>query len=73
MKTLWDIHMVWGPSSQNPMLRTRIHIPKGTRVRPCDRGQFFVDDLSWIPSTQSILRHDAEHYGIRLDAEQVGS
>jgi hypothetical protein len=52
-----------------------IDVPAGTRCRLIDEGRtagrYWIDDLSWVPAAQSILRHDAEHYGIDIDARET--
>ena len=46
-------------------------IPKGARVVPCNdgTGQFWLDDLTCIPG--SLERHDADHYGVRINPADV--
>ena len=51
-------------------LQYPITIPAGTHCTVADHGQYFVDDLSFLPAN-SIQKHDATYYGIRLNAEQV--
>jgi hypothetical protein len=57
-----------------------IVVPKGTRLTHqtavgIDENYHFVDDLSWIttsyPTIASILKHDAEYYGINIPVEFV--
>jgi hypothetical protein len=52
-----------------------IDIPKGTRCRRIPEGQtmgkYWVDDLTWVPKDQGFLRHDATHYGIVLEPDEV--
>ncbi len=56
-------------------MRYDITIPKGTRCRRIREGstigKFWVDDLSWIDRNDGFLMHDATHYGIVLEPEQV--
>lgn len=70
MKTKIEISMKFGKGP----IPADIVIPAGTRVKACDdgSGQFFVDDLSWLDAkTQGNDMHDANYYGIRLNADQV--
>lgn len=67
--TRFDLTKTWGP--EYARIRYTFTIPKGTRCIPAGRGEYFVDDLSWIPKDQRLLRHDANHYGIRVDATQT--
>lgn len=53
-----------------------IIIPKGTRTTHqtaigIDEKYNFIDDFSWIPSGQSLLKHDAVHYGIDIPAKHL--
>jgi hypothetical protein len=73
MKTKQVIVTTFGPEHPAMSPATyQVVIPAGTRVKPCNdgSGQFWVDDLSWIKAG-SMLHHDATHYGIRLNADQV--
>jgi len=58
-------------SPSGSSLTHEVEVPAGTRCVKLDGGSrpWVVDDLSWIPRSlggQSLLRHDAEHYGIRV-------
>ncbi|CAE6822779.1 hypothetical protein R70006_06285 [Paraburkholderia domus] len=48
-----------------------IVVPAGTRCVKLEAGggqpTWVVDDLSFIADKRSMLFHDAEHYGIRID------
>lgn len=54
-----------------------IDVPAGTRCVPIPPdgqgrfGDYWIDDLSWIPKDQPMLRHDAEHRGIIVGPESV--
>lgn len=50
-----------------------IYLPKGMRCIPSGvQGKFFLDQLpKEIFPSGSCLRHDAEHYGIFIEAENV--
>jgi hypothetical protein len=55
-----------------------ITIPKGTRITHqtaigFDSNYCFVDDLTWIPKNQPLLRHDAFYYGINVPSEYVAT
>jgi hypothetical protein len=53
-----------------------ITVPKGTRVSgrtamgPTDGSWFFVDQFEFLPEG---LHHDAQHYGIRIEAADVSA
>jgi len=66
VKTKREIKMDFGKGS----FQVPIVIPAGTRVSPAGHGQYFVDDLSWL-DRNSMTWHDANYYGIRIDADQV--
>jgi hypothetical protein len=66
MKTTHEIKMMFGKGP----LQTEITIPAGTRVSPASHGQYFVEDLSWLDKN-SMTYHDANYYGIRLNADQL--
>lgn len=51
-------------------IQADIIIPAYTRCSPTSHGQFFVEDLSWL-DRNSMTWHDANYYGIRIDAEKV--
>lgn len=51
-------------------IQVDITIPAHTRCSPASHGQFFIEDLSWI-NRNSMTWHDANYYGIRVDADQV--
>lgn len=71
MKTKHEIKMNFGEG--RPAMGGSVHaitIPAGTRVMHADGGQFFVDDISFL-DRNSMAYHDANYYGIRLDADQV--
>lgn len=64
-RTKFDITKTWAPTGVR--LQHIFTIPKGTRVIPCGDGEnYFVDEFAWIKASDGFLRHDAEHYGIRL-------
>ena len=51
-------------------------IPAGTRCKPITEGgtagKFWIDDLRWINrETHGFMVHDAEHYGIVIEAAEV--
>jgi hypothetical protein len=53
-------------------------IPAGTRCRMIDvggtAGKYWIDDLAFFKNTKQpvgLLLHDATHYGIVVDAEEV--
>ena len=51
-----------------------ITIPKGTKVTNqtamgYDPKVFFIDEFEWLKN--SMLRHDAEYYGISIDKKDV--
>lgn len=58
-----------------------VTIPAGTKCSPVTpyptqtRPQFWIDDFGWIEKVtgfkDSMLKHDAVHYGIWLEADQV--
>lgn len=68
IKTKNEITMNFGKGG----LQYPITIPAGTRVSDCGdgTGQFFVEDISFI-DRKHIVWHDANYYGIRLNADQV--
>jgi hypothetical protein len=66
MLTKKPITMMFGKGG----FKAEITIPEGTRVSPTGDGQYFVEDLSWL-NRNSMTWHDANYYGIRLDADQV--
>lgn len=66
--TKHEIKMMFGKGG----VQTEIVIPAGTRISPASRGQWFVEDLSWL-DRNSMTWHDANYYGIRLDATMVQS
>jgi hypothetical protein len=71
MKTAREIQMKFGEG--RPAMGGSVHditIPAGTRVVPTDDAQFFVDDLRFL-DRNSMAYHDAYHYGIRLNWEDV--
>lgn len=68
MKTARAITMMFGKG--HPSMQVEITIPAGTRVSPTGDGQYFVEDLSWL-DRNSMTWHDANYYGIRIDADQV--
>lgn len=63
-KTNKEVKMNWREYGE-------ITIPAGQRVSPADHGQYFVEDLDKLFPSGSFYRHDAEHYGIRINAEDV--
>ncbi len=65
-RTSKPITMLFGKGG----IQTEITIPAGTRVSPASHGQYFVEDLSWL-DRNSMTWHDANYYGIRLNADQV--
>lgn len=50
----------------------KITIPAGLRCSPTSHEQFFLDQFpeDLFPAN-SMIRHDATHYGVRLNADQV--
>ena len=68
MRTKEEITMTFGKGPAGT--QATITIPAGTRCMPTGDGQYFVDDLSWL-DRNSITYHDANYYGIRLNADQV--
>lgn len=70
MRTAREIKMKWQPSGGR--WTYDLTIPKGTKVAPASHGEYFIDDLDWIPGRgNGLLLHDATHYGIRIKAEDV--
>lgn len=70
MRTIGEIVMTF----QKGTLPYTLTIPAGTRCVKCPdmSGQYFVDDLTWLDQRKlPIVYHDAVHYGIRLNADQV--
>lgn len=71
MKTIHEIKVAFGEG--RPAMGGSVHhltIPAGTRVSATGDGQYFVEDLSWL-DRRSMAWHDANYYGIRLNADQV--
>lgn len=66
IKTKHEIKMNFGKGG----LSYPITIPAGTRCSETGDGQYFVEDISFL-DRNSIVYHDANYYGIRLDADQV--
>ena len=54
--------------------RHTVTVPKGQRVTRCQDSskQYFVEDFQeWVKPLGGIELHDATHYGIRVNAEDV--
>jgi hypothetical protein len=66
MWTRGEIKMPFGKGG----IQVEIIIPAGTRVSPASHGQYFVEDLGFL-DRNSMTWHDANYYGIRLNADQV--
>jgi len=71
MKTNREITMRWASAVFD---HGRITIPKGTRVStkeangPMDKEKsYFIDEFGFL-GNDTMARHDAEHYGIRVSA-----
>lgn len=53
-------------------MMTVLDIPAGLRCTATTKGNYFLDEFpSDLFPNWSILRHDAEHYGIALTPDQV--
>ena len=58
------------------MRHGKVTVPKGTKVTHqtalgIDENYHFVDDLSWIPKDNFLLRHDVTYYGINVPKELI--
>ncbi len=74
MKTRQIYGLPFHGGSAFPYPAYRLNIPPGLRVRECDdgTGQFFIEELPYsIFPKNSALRSDADHYGVRLNRDQV--
>ncbi|WP_095158144.1 hypothetical protein [Pseudomonas sp. Irchel 3E13] len=70
-KTAAELVVEFGVSGSK--LKNTVTVPKGTRVCLLEGGSptWVVDDLSFIDDRNSILYHDAEHYGIKIPVESI--
>lgn len=77
-KVTKEVRLMFGVSR----MRYEIHLPAGLRVKKIEgeagRQQYFLDEFpinQKPPFTSfpidSFVRHDAQHYGIRLNEDEV--
>jgi hypothetical protein len=59
-------------ASGSPVKHT-VTVPSGTRCREIEGepANLFVDDISWMPKSDHMGRHDATYYGIRIPRADV--
>lgn len=70
-RTNQDITLTFG--SSGGLTKHTVTVPKDTLCIEIEREpeNFFVQDLSWIPNTAFMCRHDATHYGIRINRKYI--
>ena len=70
MKTNKKIETQWHPFASSTPIRYTLSIPKGTRVIKLDINRYVIDSFEWIKDN-SFLMHDATHYGIPINKEDI--
>lgn len=72
-ETRTELTIEFGASGSK--LKYSATVPAGTKVGKRDGGadQWIVDDLSFIEDKNSLMYHEADHYGIRVPESEIAN